>query len=163
VRPDLSAERVQAGRGLTDTESPRLLNPCTDTAGHGALNLKGSKAEPQTLGHESCGGLVMIESTCTDKPAQAERVRTPLESGMITLGRSDVHARYPARFRVQGGGRVVAEGVISGRLKPAVAIATIADAGPAFRLESYQPKTVGPALVGVIRIRQRRCLIMAVR
>jgi hypothetical protein len=26
-----------------------------------------------TLGHESCGGLFMIESTCTDKPAQAER------------------------------------------------------------------------------------------
>jgi hypothetical protein len=29
--------------------------------------------------------------------------------------------------------------------------------------QSYQPKTVGPAFVGVIRIRQRRCLIMAVR
>jgi hypothetical protein len=28
---------------------------------------------------------------------------------------------------------------------------------------SYQPKTVGPAFVGVIRIKQRRCLIMAVR
>jgi hypothetical protein len=27
----------------------------------------------------------------------------------------------------------------------------------------YQPKMVGPAFVGVIRIRQRRCLIMAVR
>jgi hypothetical protein len=29
--------------------------------------------------------------------------------------------------------------------------------------QSYQPKTVGPAFVGVIRIKQRRCLIMAVR
>jgi hypothetical protein len=29
--------------------------------------------------------------------------------------------------------------------------------------ESYQPKTVGPAFVGVIRIRQRPCLIMAAR
>jgi len=29
--------------------------------------------------------------------------------------------------------------------------------------QSYQPKAVGPAFVGVIRIRQRRCLIMAVR
>jgi hypothetical protein len=29
--------------------------------------------------------------------------------------------------------------------------------------QSYQPKTVGPAFVSVIRIRQRRCLIMAVR
>jgi hypothetical protein len=28
---------------------------------------------------------------------------------------------------------------------------------------SYQPKTVGPAFIGVIRIRQRRCLIMAAR
>jgi hypothetical protein len=28
---------------------------------------------------------------------------------------------------------------------------------------SCQPKMVGPAFVGVIRIRQRRCLIMAVR
>jgi hypothetical protein len=28
---------------------------------------------------------------------------------------------------------------------------------------SYQPKTVGPAVVGMIRIKQRRCLIMAVR
>ena len=29
--------------------------------------------------------------------------------------------------------------------------------------QSYQPKTVGPAFVGVIRIRQRPCLIMAAR
>src|SRR5829696_6091601 len=29
--------------------------------------------------------------------------------------------------------------------------------------QSYQPKTVGPAFVGMIRIRQRRCLIIAVR
>jgi hypothetical protein len=29
--------------------------------------------------------------------------------------------------------------------------------------QSYQPKTVGPAFVGVILIKQRRCLIMAVR
>jgi hypothetical protein len=29
--------------------------------------------------------------------------------------------------------------------------------------QSYQPTTVGPAFVGVIRIKQRRCLIMAVR
>ena len=29
--------------------------------------------------------------------------------------------------------------------------------------QSYQPRTVGPAFVGVIRIKQRRCLIMAVR
>jgi hypothetical protein len=29
--------------------------------------------------------------------------------------------------------------------------------------QSHQPKTVGPAFVGVIRIRQRRCLIIAVR
>jgi hypothetical protein len=28
---------------------------------------------------------------------------------------------------------------------------------------SYQPKTVGPAVVGMIRIRQRPCLIMAAR
>jgi hypothetical protein len=28
---------------------------------------------------------------------------------------------------------------------------------------SYQPKTVGPAFVGVIRIKQRPCLIMAAR
>jgi hypothetical protein len=29
--------------------------------------------------------------------------------------------------------------------------------------QSYQPKTVGPAFVGLIRIKQRRCLIMADR
>ena len=29
--------------------------------------------------------------------------------------------------------------------------------------QSYQPETVGPAFVGVIRIRQRPCLIMAAR
>jgi hypothetical protein len=29
--------------------------------------------------------------------------------------------------------------------------------------QSYQPRTVGPAFVGVMRIKQRRCLIMAVR
>ena len=29
--------------------------------------------------------------------------------------------------------------------------------------QSHQPKTVGPAFVGVIRIKQRRCLIMAAR
>jgi len=29
--------------------------------------------------------------------------------------------------------------------------------------QRYQPKAVGPAFVGVIRIKQRRCLIMAAR
>jgi magnesium chelatase family protein len=33
-------------------------------------------------------------------PAVIEALRTPLESGMITLGRSEVHARYPARFQL---------------------------------------------------------------
>jgi magnesium chelatase family protein len=32
--------------------------------------------------------------------AVIEALRTPLESGMITLGRSEVHARYPARFQL---------------------------------------------------------------
>jgi hypothetical protein len=41
-------------------------------------------------------------------------------------------------------------------------LATLKNLYPPGR-QSYQPKTVGPAIVGVIRIKQRRCLIMAVR
>ena len=33
-------------------------------------------------------------------PGVIEALRTPLESGTITLGRSEVHARYPARFQL---------------------------------------------------------------
>jgi len=34
------------------------------------------------------------------QPAVIEALPTPLESGMITLGRSEVHARFPARFQL---------------------------------------------------------------
>ena len=34
------------------------------------------------------------------QPVVLEALRTPLECGMITLGRSEVHARFPARFQL---------------------------------------------------------------
>jgi magnesium chelatase family protein len=34
------------------------------------------------------------------QPAVIYALRTPLESGVITLGRSEVHARFPARFQL---------------------------------------------------------------
>ena len=41
-----------------------------------------------------------VEEAPEFQPAVIEALRTPLESGMITLGRSEVHARFPARFQL---------------------------------------------------------------
>jgi magnesium chelatase family protein len=41
-----------------------------------------------------------VEEAPEFQPTVIEALRTPLESGMITLGRSEVHARYPARFQL---------------------------------------------------------------
>jgi magnesium chelatase family protein len=41
-----------------------------------------------------------VEEAPEFQPAVLEALRTPLESGMITLGRSEVHARFPARFQL---------------------------------------------------------------
>jgi magnesium chelatase family protein len=41
-----------------------------------------------------------VEEAPEFQPAVLEALRTPLESGVITLGRSEVHARYPARFQL---------------------------------------------------------------
>ena len=44
--------------------------------------------------------ITSVEEAPEFQPAVIEALRTPLESGMITLGRSEVHARYPARFQL---------------------------------------------------------------
>jgi magnesium chelatase family protein len=41
-----------------------------------------------------------VEEAPEFQPTVLEALRTPLESGMITLGRSELHARYPARFQL---------------------------------------------------------------
>ena len=45
-------------------------------------------------------GVLFLDEAPEFHPAVIEALRTPLESGMITLGRSEVHARYPARFQL---------------------------------------------------------------
>ena len=44
--------------------------------------------------------ITSVEEAPEFQPAVIEALRTPLESGVITLGRSEVHARYPARFQL---------------------------------------------------------------
>jgi magnesium chelatase family protein len=41
-----------------------------------------------------------VEEAPEFQPAVIDALRTPLESGVITLGRSEVHARFPARFQL---------------------------------------------------------------
>src|SRR4029453_1005349 len=45
-------------------------------------------------------GVLFLDEAPEFQPAVLEALRTPLESGMITLGRSEVHARFPARFQL---------------------------------------------------------------
>jgi magnesium chelatase family protein len=45
-------------------------------------------------------GVLFLDEAPEFQPTVIEALRTPLESGMITLGRSEVHARYPARFQL---------------------------------------------------------------
>ena len=45
-------------------------------------------------------GVLFLDEAPEFQPAVIEALRTPLESGMITLGRSEVHARFPARFQL---------------------------------------------------------------
>ena len=45
-------------------------------------------------------GVLFLDEAPEFQPAVLEALRTPLECGMITLGRSEVHARFPARFQL---------------------------------------------------------------
>ena len=45
-------------------------------------------------------GVLFLDEAPEFQPAVLEALRTPLESGMITLGRSELHARFPARFQL---------------------------------------------------------------
>jgi magnesium chelatase family protein len=45
-------------------------------------------------------GVLFLDEAPEFPPAVVDALRTPLESGMITLGRSEVHARFPARFQL---------------------------------------------------------------
>jgi magnesium chelatase family protein len=45
-------------------------------------------------------GVLFLDEAPEFQPTVLEALRTPLESGMITLGRSELHARYPARFQL---------------------------------------------------------------
>ena len=45
-------------------------------------------------------GVLFLDEAPEFQPAVIDALRTPLESGVITLGRSEVHARFPARFQL---------------------------------------------------------------
>ena len=45
-------------------------------------------------------GVLFLDEAPEFSAAVIEALRTPLESGTVTLGRSEVHARYPARFQL---------------------------------------------------------------
>jgi magnesium chelatase family protein len=44
--------------------------------------------------------ITSVEEAPEFQPAVIDALRTPLESGVITLGRSEIHARFPARFQL---------------------------------------------------------------
>ena len=45
-------------------------------------------------------GILFLDEAPEFAPTVIEALRTPLESGVITLARSEVHTRYPARFQL---------------------------------------------------------------
>jgi hypothetical protein len=98
------------------------------------------------------------------KRQQSPVVATGLPSRMATLAKPRV---TPELTKVVLGSIELAHGIAHDRSThpPPILLTSAPGPYPPGRqsYQRYQPKAVGPAFVGVIRIKQRRCLIMAVR
>lgn len=98
---EVSAVHSLAGRDLADG---LVTRPPYSDPHHSAsvASVVGGGARMARPGAISCAHLgVLFLDEAPEFPAKVlESLRTPLESGTITLARSEVQARYPARFQL---------------------------------------------------------------
>jgi magnesium chelatase family protein len=98
---EVSAVHSLAGFNLADE---LITRPPYSDPHHSAsvASIVGGGQRMAKPGAISCAhkGVLFLDEAPEFQPAVLEALRTPLESGMITLGRSEVHARFPARFQL---------------------------------------------------------------
>jgi len=98
---EVSAVHSLAGFNLADE---LITRPPYSDPHHSAsvASIVGGGQRIAKPGAISCAhkGVLFLDEAPEFQPAVIEALRTPLESGMITLGRSEVHARFPARFQL---------------------------------------------------------------
>ena len=98
---EVSAVHSLAGFNLADA---LITRPPYSDPHHSAsvASIVGGGQRMAKPGAISCAhkGVLFLDEAPEFQPAVIEALRTPLESGMITLGRSEVHARFPARFQL---------------------------------------------------------------
>jgi magnesium chelatase family protein len=98
---EVSAVHSLAGFNLADE---LITRPPYSDPHHSAsvASIVGGGQRMARPGAISCAhkGVLFLDEAPEFQPAVIEALRTPLESGVITLGRSEVHARYPARFQL---------------------------------------------------------------
>ena len=98
---EVSAVHSLAGFNLADQ---LITRPPYSDPHHSAsvASIVGGGQRMAKPGAISCAhkGVLFLDEAPEFQPAVLEALRTPLESGMITLGRSEVHARFPARFQL---------------------------------------------------------------
>ena len=98
---EVSAVHSLAGFNLDDQ---LITRPPYSDPHHSAsvASIVGGGPRMAKPGAISCAhkGVLFLDEAPEFQPTVIEALRTPLESGTITLGRSEVHARYPARFQL---------------------------------------------------------------
>jgi magnesium chelatase family protein len=98
---EVSAVHSLAGFNLADE---LITRPPYSDPHHSAsvASIVGGGQRMAKPGAISCAhkGVLFLDEAPEFQPAVLEALRTPLESGMITLGRSELHARFPARFQL---------------------------------------------------------------
>ena len=98
---EVSAVHSLAGFNLADE---LITRPPYSDPHHSAsvASVVGGGQRVARPGAISCAhkGVLFLDEAPEFQPAVIDALRTPLESGVITLGRSEVHARFPARFQL---------------------------------------------------------------
>jgi magnesium chelatase family protein len=98
---EVSAVHSLAGFNLADE---LITRPPYSDPHHSAsvASIVGGGQRIAKPGAISCAhkGVLFLDEAPEFQPAVIDALRTPLESGVITLGRSEVHARFPARFQL---------------------------------------------------------------
>ncbi len=98
---EVSAVHSLAGFNLADE---LITRPPYSDPHHSAsiASIVGGGQRIAKPGAISCAhkGILFLDEAPEFQPAVIDALRTPLESGVITLGRSEVHARFPARFQL---------------------------------------------------------------
>jgi magnesium chelatase family protein len=98
---EVSAVHSLAGFNLADE---LITRPPYSDPHHSAsvASIVGGGQRMARPGAISCAhkGVLFLDEAPEFQPAVIDALRTPLESGVITLGRSEVHARFPARFQL---------------------------------------------------------------